>query len=138
MESYSIRQLCQLSGYSEFKLKNIKNYWLNQKPKKQNTNYHQYKYLVCDGTYFHREGCLINLMNAQDQKIISHTYVNKESFKSTYPWFLNLKEQGLNPLYITMDGERSVIRAIRKVWPQTKIQRCLYHIQHEGMRWLRT
>ena len=37
-----------------------------------------------------------------------------------------------------MDGERSIMRAMRSVWPQAKLQRCLYHIQHEGMRWLRT
>ncbi len=24
------------------------------------------------------------------------------------------------------------------VWPQVRLQRCLYHIQHEGMRWLRS
>ena len=30
------------------------------------------------------------------------------------------------------------MRAIHEVWPKTKIQRCLYHIQREGMRWLRT
>ena len=37
-----------------------------------------------------------------------------------------------------MDGELSVIRAIRKVWPEAIIQRCLYHIQMQGMSWLRT
>lgn len=57
---------------------------------------------------------------------------------SVYPWFERLKEQGLNPRYIVMDGERSVMRAITMVWPKTIIQRCLYHIQREGMRWLRT
>lgn len=77
-------------------------------------------------------------MNAKDQKIIVHTYTQKEGFKNTYPWFLRLKEQGLNPQYITMDGEKSVIRAIKLVWPKIKIQRCLWHIQREGMRWLRT
>ncbi len=77
-------------------------------------------------------------MNAKDQKIIAHMYTDKESFKSTYPWFLRLKKQGLNPKYITMDGEKSVLLAIRTIWPKTKIQRCLWHIQREGMRWLRT
>ncbi len=72
------------------------------------------------------------------QKIISTIYAKKEGFKSVYPWFNRLKEQGLDPRYITMDGEQSVMRAIRMVWPTTKIQRCLYHIQREGMRWLRT
>jgi transposase-like protein len=77
-------------------------------------------------------------MNAIDQKIIAHTYVHKESFKDSYSWFMNLKYQGLNPVFITTDGERSIIRAMQLVWPGAKLQRCLYHLQHEGMRWLRT
>jgi len=52
--------------------------------------------------------------------------------------FKKLKKQGLMPHYIVMDGERSVMRAIDMIWPKTTIQRCLYHIQREGMRWLRT
>lgn len=136
-ESYSIRQLSCISGHSEFKLKQIKNYWLKRLPEEQFC-YSQYKYIIYDGTYFHKDGCLINLMNAQDQKIISHTYIQKENFKDLYPWFLKLRIKGLAPDYITVDGERSVIRAMKMVWPQVRIQRCLYHIQHEGMRWLRT
>ncbi len=77
-------------------------------------------------------------MNANDQKIVAHLYVEKESFKDAYPWFISLKHQGLNPLFITTDGERSIIRAMKLVWPEVKLQRCLYHLQHEGMRWLRT
>ncbi len=77
-------------------------------------------------------------MNAMDQELISNIYTKREGYRNVYGWFSKLNEQGLNPIYITMDGERSVIRAITTVWPQAKIQRCLYHIQREGMRWLRT
>ena len=77
-------------------------------------------------------------MNALDQKTISNIYTKKEGYRHVYAWFSQLKEEGLDPLYITMDGEKSVIRAIKDIWPQTNIQRCLYHIQREGMRWLRT
>jgi transposase-like protein len=77
-------------------------------------------------------------MNAQDQKIIAHIYVQKESFKDAYPWFMSLKYQGLNPRFITTDGEQSIMRAMKQVWPQARLQRCLYHLQREGMRWLRT
>lgn len=80
----------------------------------------------------------MSLMEAKAQKIISNIYVKKEGFKSVYPWFKKLKKQGLNPLYVVMDGEQSVIRAIKLIWPHARIQRCLYHIQREGMRWLRT
>lgn len=77
-------------------------------------------------------------MSTTDKKIIAHLFVKKESFKDAYPWFISLKNQGLNPMFITTDGERSIIRAMKLVWPDSKLQRCLYHIQREGMRWLRT
>jgi transposase-like protein len=77
-------------------------------------------------------------MNATNQKIIAHTYVRKESFEDSYNWFMNLKRQGLDPVFVTTDGERSIIRAMKLVWPNVKLQRCLYHLQREGMRWLRT
>lgn len=51
---------------------------------------------------------------------------------------MSLKQQGLNPLFITTDGEGSVLRATKLVWPGAKLQRCLYHLQHEGRRWLRS
>jgi transposase-like protein len=94
--------------------------------------------MVYDATYFHKDGCLLNIMDAIDRKIIAHLYVEKESFKDAYPWFISLKQMGLNPSFITTDGERSILRAMRLVWSQAKLQRCLYHLQHEGMRWLRT
>jgi transposase-like protein len=94
--------------------------------------------VIYDATYFHKDGCLLNLMNAMDQKIIAHIYVQRESFKDAYTWFMNLKHQGLSPVFITTDGEHSIMRAMKLTWPGMKLQRCLYHLQHEGMRWLRT
>lgn len=94
--------------------------------------------MIYDATYFHKDGCLLNLMDATNQKIIDHIYVKKESFAEAYPWFKSLKQQGLSPKFIITDGERSILQAMQLVWPQAKLQRCLYHLQHEGMRWLRT
>jgi transposase-like protein len=94
--------------------------------------------MIYDATYFHKDGCVLNLMDAENQIIISHNYVKKESFLEAYPWFSSLKSQGLSPAYITTDGEQSTIRALKQVWPDAKLQRCLYHIQHEGKRWLRS
>jgi len=80
----------------------------------------------------------MSLMDAQNQSIIDHVYVAKEGFKSALAWFTQLKNKGLYPRFLTMDGEQSVMRAARIVWPKTALQRCLYHIQREGMRWLRS
>ncbi|MDP3790208.1 MAG: hypothetical protein Q8R48_07395 [Candidatus Omnitrophota bacterium] len=126
-----------MSGYSRSKLARIKDYWLKQSPPEE-CYYSNVKYVIYDATYFHKDGCLINIMNARGHRVIAQVYVARESFKDVYPWFLQLKETGLNPKYATMDGERSIIRALRLTWPGIRLQRCLYHIEHEGMRWLRT
>lgn len=136
-ESYSIRQLGDLSGYSKSKLHRIKDHWLGQLPK-EDLDFSLFKYLLLDGTYFHKKGCLIIVMDVPTQKIIMNAYVDKESYASVYPLLQALHQQGLMPRSVTMDGHRHVIRAIKDIWPHVHIQRCLYHIQREGMRWLRT
>ena len=76
-------------------------------------------------------------MNASNQSISDYIHTTKEGYLNVLPWFQNLKANGLNPLCISMDGEQSVMRAIRETWPLTKIQRCLYHIVRQGLSWLR-
>jgi len=138
MEGYSIRQLVAISGHSRAKLERIKDFWLDRYPE-ENVDFTKYKYIVYDGTYFHKDGCFINLMDAKGtHEIFSNIYTTKEGFNTTHPWFCRLKEAGLNPDYVVMDGEQRVMNAFKLVWPGIKIQRCLWHIQREGMRWLRT
>ncbi len=80
----------------------------------------------------------MTIMNAPDQTLLSNLYTAKESFYSAIHWFKTLKDRGLEPLVFTLDGEQSMLRAIHFTWPHVKTQRCLYHIQHEGCRWLRS
>ena len=77
-------------------------------------------------------------MDARTKKTISSIYATKEGGKIVSPWLEGLAKKGLNPSYIVMDGEQSVMEAIRHIWPKVKIQRCLCHIQRQGMCWLRT
>lgn len=77
-------------------------------------------------------------MDLKTKMIIATMYAHKEGGAIVAPWFRHLKDKGLKPLFVVMDGEQTVMRAIRAIWPHAKIQRCLYHIQREGMRWLRT
>jgi len=63
-------------------------------------------------------------MDTKTKNIISNIYAKKEGFNAVQSWFSKLKEQGLNPRYIVMDGEQSVIRAIKHTWPNATIQRC--------------
>jgi transposase-like protein len=126
----------ELSGHSRSKIGRIILHSLNQEPPPED-DLRGAKYLLYDGTYFRKEGCLINLMDAQSQKT-AHVWAEGEGYNVANEWFHRLRDQGLYPLYITMDGERSVMRVIAEIWPEARIQRCLQHIQRQGMMWLRT
>jgi len=95
------------------------------------------KYLLFDGTYFHKNGCLAIIIDHETKTILSYSYIDKESYHNVYPMLIELKEKGLDPKAITMDGHRFVIQAIYDVWSNVLIQRCLYHIQRQGLQWLR-
>lgn len=131
-----MRQLSDLSGHSHAKIKRIICYWLDQSPPKSG-DYSDYKYLIYDGTYFHKDGCLVNLMNASSSTIIANSYAFKEGSNSVLNWFKHLKSKGLKPHSITMDGEINTLKTIRLIWPDIIIQRCLYHIHMQSLVWLR-
>lgn len=77
------------------------------------------------------------MMDTITPKLIDYEYINKESYPNVYPLLLKLKNQGLNPQAVTMDGHTHVMRAFKDVWPNIKIQRCLYHILRQGLSWIR-
>ena len=132
-----MNDLTKLSGYSLFKIKTIIYYWLEKEPP-DSVKLVQPKYVVYDATYFHKDGCLMILFDSINQVIIKTLYCYKESYYQIIEWFKDLANKGFSPIYVTMDGERGIMRAFKDTWNNIKIQRCLFHIQHEGCRWLRT
>ena len=71
-------------------------FWLDQAPREE-IDLSRSKYVLYDGTYFHKNGCFISLMDSQSQQTISHVYAQKEGFMGSYKWFGGLREAGLYP-----------------------------------------
>jgi hypothetical protein len=132
-----VRQLIQQSKHSRDKLYKIINYWLSNPPKDEST-FEQSKYLIFDGTYLHRPVGIVALMDARNNCIIQGQYgVSESSSKQLHSFFNPLIERGLNPKSYTVDGNPQVIRVIKTLWPGITIQRCLVHIQRQGLMWCR-
>jgi hypothetical protein len=138
VEGYNARQLAKISGHSTAKIYRIIHHWLDQKPPALSQNeYRTAQYLAFDGTYFHKDGCLIVLINIDDRRLIDYAYVGHENYADVHTRMSKLKEYGLHPIAITLDGHKPVIRAMLNVWPDIIIQRCLFHIENQGLMWLR-
>lgn len=134
-EGYSIRQLKHFSHHHERKLRYIVNRALNTCSDKSHKTYSQYKYLVFDGTFLFQRKCIVALMDSQTGTIISGKYgISESSQKELYSFFNPLK---LNPCGITVDGNPGVISFLKSLWPNAVIQRCIIHIQRQGLMWCR-
>lgn len=76
-------------------------------------------------------------MDNLSNQIISNRYCIRENYAVASDMFRELLYKKINPEAITTDGNTSVILAIKKIWPDIVIQRCLIHIQRQGLSWLR-
>lgn len=94
-------------------------------------------YLVFDGTYFQHTNCLMLGLDNESGLAISHRYCYRENYQTAKDMFMELKALGVNPKTITTDGNTCIIRAVLEIWPNIIIQRCLVHIQRQGLSWLR-
>lgn len=77
-------------------------------------------------------------MESNSNTVLRGKYGISESLqKDLFPFFHPLKLNDLTPRSITVDGNQHVIRFLTKLWPDVIIQRCLVHIQRQGLMWCR-
>jgi len=112
--------------------------YLKQGPPDSVPNLAQSQHLILDGTFLGRPNGLVAAMDAQSHAIVAGRYGVSESSEAQLRAFFNrLAANGSRPKSFTVDGNRQVIRTLRKVWPDVRIQRCLIHIQRQGLVWCR-
>jgi transposase-like protein len=78
------------------------------------------------------------LLEARQHTLVQGAYgVNERKLTDLLAFFETLRDRGLNPRSCTIDGNPHVARALRQTWPQITLQRCLVHVQRQGIRWCR-
>lgn len=136
-EGYSVRQLSNQSSHQRTKLFSIIGVWLNTTPPAI-TDLSHHEHLLFDGTFVDGRISIVAAMDGNDRTIISGAYgVKENSFPEVCAFLHDLKDRGLDPKSVTVDGNPHVIKAFRTVWPRIRIQRCLVHIQRQGLMWCR-
>lgn len=96
------------------------------------------KYALFDGTFLHRPNSIVVLMNAQNNTLLDGKFgIRENSELQLRSFFEPLKNIGFNPKSFTLDGNPQVIKVVRSIWPEILVQRCLVHIQRQGIMWCR-
>lgn len=76
-------------------------------------------------------------MDAQKYEIIFGQYGLNEGPRDMLSFCRYLKARGFHPKSVTVDGNPHLIKVLRTLWPEIIIQRCLVHIQRQGLSWCR-
>ncbi len=114
------------------------NNYLEQSPPEPISGLAKYQYFILDGTFIRRPRSLVALMDAQTHTIVAGEYAVSESSEPQLRVFLErLKERGLHPRSCTVDGNPQLTKVLRSLWPDVAVQRCLVHIQRQGLVWCR-
>ncbi len=81
-----------------------------------------YKCVYLDGLWLNRN--LTVLIARTKDSVIGYSFAPSESY-TEWARFLS---KFMPPEYAVCDGQKGLKRAIRDVWPCTKVQRCLFHV----------
>ncbi len=138
VEGYSVRQLALQSGHSQRKLRRLIDRFLAQAPAIPVLEPQSARHLLFDGTFLHRPHSIVVLMDGQTHQLVRGQFdVRENSEPQLRAFFEPMMGEGMCPLSFTVDGNPQVIRVLRALWPDAVIQRCLVHIQRQGLSWCR-
>jgi hypothetical protein len=136
VEGYSARQLSEQSGYSVSTIRRIVRYWLERTPKMRK-DFAKDSHLILDGTIIERPRGVFAVMNSPGFMVL-HGEANVSEGPGDLRKFCGfLRQQNLVAKSATVDGNPHVMRVLKEHWPRIKIQRCLVHVQRQGLMWCR-
>ncbi len=91
-----------------------------------------YDEVQLDGTYLAHGWCLLLAVDGASGHVIAFQWCDSEK---TAAWKA-LLEQIPPPKVVVIDGGSGLALALRDCWPQTRVQRCLVHVQRNIRRYL--
>ena len=138
VEGYSVRQLVQQSGHSRPWLHRLIDSFLAHVPPTPALDPQSTRHLLFDGTFLHRPHSILVLMDGRTHTLVRGQFdVRENSEPELRAFFEPMISAGLRPRSFTVDGNPQVIRVLKALWPDAVIQRCLVHIQRQGLSWCR-
>lgn len=133
---WSIAELSRASGHSRWKIRSIVRAWL-ARPSPVFVDLASMKQIVVDGTYLPGRDPIFILMDGAKNEVVAGKRGVAEGSKTMRAYLSDLAARGLNPTSITMDGHVKVLACVRELWPRILVQRCLVHVQRQGLMWCR-
>lgn len=130
--------MLQLSEESNYSIRTLKRYFNDylSKPPILSVYPSEKVNLLIDGTYFSNGICLVLYRDATIKFTQLYRFSDAENYSEIKEDLENLLKLGVQIESVTSDGHKSILKAVREVLPDAKLQRCLVHIQRDCRIWL--
>lgn len=135
IERQVYKYLVRDSGMSQSSIQRLFNRFLRDAPTvaiNSKTKVH----LLIDGSYFSNGLCLILYFDHDIRYVQLYRTTNQEKYKEIKEDLENLKRLGVDAYSFTCDGHKAILKAIRRVFPEALIQRCLVHVKRQARNYL--
>ena len=129
------KYLVRDSGLSQSSIQRLFRHYLKQAPEVTIRSKVQ-AHLLIDATYFPNDLCLVLYYDHDIHYTQLYRMTDGERYEQMHEDLENLKVLGVDVASITCDGHKALLKAIRKAYPDTLIQRCLVHIKRQSGTWL--
>ena len=117
-------------------LKRSIRYWLRHPPR-QVCQVTDLRHVVCDGTFLEHRTGIYAMMNTTTRKLVHAAFDVPEGAQALSALYRTLAAAGWSIQSATVDGNPQQIKYLRQVWPIITIQRCIVHVQRQGLSWCR-
>ncbi|WP_129869497.1 IS1249 family transposase [Bifidobacterium pseudolongum] len=85
-----------------------------------------HRVVMADGTWVNG-WCLLAAVDGQNGEVLAWQWCNRESTAA----YRALFEQIAPPDVLVCDGMKGILKACAQIWPNTRVQRCLIHMQRD-------
>jgi hypothetical protein len=136
IEGYPIRTLQRLHRASASTLRRSIVYWLDHPPERHIFSTTTTS-VIFDGSILTKRHGVYVALDANTHAIITAAYDIAEGGKDLFNFYQHLAGAGLRPKYATIDGNTQQNKYLKNVWPTIIIQRCIVHVQRQGLSWCR-
>jgi Transposase, Mutator family len=93
-------------------------------------------HLLIDGTYLPNGLCLILYYDHDIRYVQLYRTSSQEKFREIYQDLKALKSLGVQIYSVTCDGHKSILKAVKKAYPNAVIQRCVVHVKRQCRAYL--
>ena len=130
MERQVYKHLVRDSAMSQSSLQRLFKFYLASPPK-NTVESKGHVHLLIDGTYFENGLCLILYYDYDIQYVQLFRETNQEKCKEIEEDLRNLKKLGTQVYSVTCDGHKAIMKAVRKIFPNALVQRCVVHVKRQ-------